>query len=176
MAAAATDVADHLHEQLVLDDRRRVLLRPLDPTDEDAYREFGSHLSATSIYYRFFTPRNTMSEQEVDHFLHVDQVNRYAIVAIDVDTAAIVGVGRYDHSAGTDEAEVAFIVADEYQGKGIATRMLTLLGAAARRAGIARLVASVLPDNHKMMAVFEASEWLADRHFEDGVLQVQLDL
>ena len=163
-------------QHLLLDDGRRVLLRALRPDDEDAYREFGSGLSATSIYLRFFTPRQTLSDSEVDHFLHVDEHDRYAVVAIDEDTRAVVGVGRYDRTAGTDEAEVAFIVADDYQNKGIASTMLLLLGVAARRAGITRLVASVLPENHKMMSVFQASEWLTDRRFEDGVVQVDLDL
>lgn len=160
----------------MLRDGRRVLLRSIEPEDDAAYRAFGYGLSATSIYYRFFTPRQSLSEAEIDHFLHVDHVARYATAAVDEETGAIVGVGRYDRLDGSDEAEVAFIIADDYQNNGIATAMLTLLGRAARQAGITRLVAAVLPDNHKMLAVFNANEWLADRRFEDGVIQVDLDL
>lgn len=167
---------DDLRQHLVLPDGRRVLLRPIRPEDEAAYRKFALLLSATSIYYRFFSPRSSLTEQEIDHFLHVDHVNRYATVALDEDAGTIVGVGRFDRLEDPDEAEVAFVVADDYQNEGIATAMLRLLGQAALEVGITRLVASVLPDNHKMLAVFHGSEWLKDRRFEEGVIEVDLDL
>jgi RimJ/RimL family protein N-acetyltransferase len=168
--------ADDLREHLALTDGRRVLLRAIAAEDDAAYRLFAQGLSAASVYYRFFSPRRTLSEQEIDHFLHVDQVDRYATVAVDEDTGAIVGVGRYDRLVDAAEAEVAFVVADDYQNEGIATAMLRLLGRAARHAGISRLVAAVLPDNLKMLAVFHASDWREQRRFEDGVIQIDLDL
>jgi RimJ/RimL family protein N-acetyltransferase len=172
---------------LDLDDGRTVHLRPLVPTDDPAYRLFAASLSAESIYYRFFSPRNTLTEREIDHFLHVDYLDRFAVVAVDGDK--IVGVGRYDRphpvessgatgdvSAAADAAEVAFVVADDYQGHGIAGEMLRVLARAARRNGITRFVASVLPDNHKMLQVFADSGWVVERHLEDGVIDIALAL
>ncbi len=159
-----------------------VRLRPIAPSDDPAYRDFALGLSAEAIYYRFFSPRKSLTEQEIDHFLHVDYVNRLAIVAV-VERAdepdapeRIVGVGRYDRMAGTTDAEVAFVIADDHRENGIATQMLRLLARAARRNGFERFVASVLPDNHKMLDVFTDSGWVIARRFEDGVIHVALSL
>ncbi len=149
-------------------------LRPITIDDDPAYREFALSLSPEAIYYRFFSPRSKLTEAEIAHFLTVDYANRLAVVAL--DAGRIVGVGRYDRVEETTDAEVAFIVADGYQGYGIASTMLRLLARAGRRHGITRLVASVLPDNKKMLGVFAASGWLVGRHFTDGVIEVVLDI
>jgi RimJ/RimL family protein N-acetyltransferase len=177
--------------ELPLADGGRVRLRPIVPEDDPAYRAFAAGLSPESVYFRFFSPRSTLTEREIEHFLHVDYVNRFAIVAVVGDE--IVGVGRYDRArvqadptqatpAGHavepaedgPDAEIAFVVTDAYQGNGIATEMLRLLGRAARDNGIQRFVAFVLPDNHKMLHLFAESGWVVDRHLEDGVIAVAL--
>jgi RimJ/RimL family protein N-acetyltransferase len=162
-----------------------VRLRPIAPSDDPAYRLFALGLSPEAIYYRFFSPRKSLTEQEIDHFLHVDYVNRFAVVAV-VDPAdavtvtgvpeRIVGVGRYDRMDASTDAEVAFVIADDYRENGIATQMLRLLRRAARRNGFDRFVASVLPDNHRMLDVFTESGWVIHRRFEDGVIHVALSL
>lgn len=157
-----------------------VQFRPLVPDDDLAYRAFAEGLSPESIYYRFFSPRNRLTEHEIDHFLHVDYVDRFAIAAVAGDR--IVAIGRYDRagaaaldlSPSRRDAEVAFVVADDYQGNGIATQLLRSLARAARPHGIERFVAAVLPDNHRMLQVFADSGWVVDRHFEDGVIQIAL--
>ncbi len=149
-------------------------LRPITHDDDPAYREFALSLSPEAIYYRFFSPRSKLTEAEIAHFLTVDYTNRLAIVAL--DAGRIVGVGRYDRVDETTDAEVAFIVNDGYQGYGIASTMLRLLARAGRRHGITRLLASVLPDNKKMLGVFASSGWLISRHFEEGVIEVALDI
>lgn len=159
--------------ELPLNGGGAITLRPLMPEDDGAYRIFAAALSPEAIYYRFFSPRNTLTEQEIEHFLNLDYHERFAVVAVDGDK--IVGVGRYDQSRHEPfDAEIAFIVAEDHQGNGIATEMLRLLALAARQNGITRFVASVLPDNHKMLQVFAESGWIVDRHFEDGVIQIAL--
>jgi len=180
------------HSELTLRDGGTVQLRPLVPEDDPAYRDFAAGLSPESIYFRFFSPRNTLTEREIEHFLHLDYVDRFAIVALHGER--IVGVGRYDRSrhetAPSDppmatqaaegplpiDAELAFVVTDDYQGNGIATEMLRLLARAARANGITRFVAQVLPDNHKMLQVFADSGWNTERHFEDGVIEIALGI
>jgi RimJ/RimL family protein N-acetyltransferase len=173
-AGPPVPVPPRLVEHVRLPDGRRVTLRPLLPGDELAYRRFTRTVSPRSQYYRFFTPRKELSEREIDHFLHVDFVDRYALVAVHGDD--VVAVARFDREPGTDEAEVAFIVRDDFQRQGIAPRLLRLLAVPARRSGIACFTATVLPDNAPMLAVFAASGWQTARHFDGEEVSVVLTL
>jgi RimJ/RimL family protein N-acetyltransferase len=71
---------------------------------------------------------------------------------------------------------VAFVISDDQQGNGIAGAMLRLLADVARRHDITRLVASVLPDNHRMLHVFDKSGWVVARRFVDGALHIVMDI
>jgi GNAT superfamily N-acetyltransferase len=162
-------------QELVLDDGRHLRLRPLEPSDERAYRRFVASLSTRSQYYRFFSPRQCLTEGEIRHFLHVDHDRREAIAVLDGDE--IVGIGRYDQVATRpSDAEVAFVVRDEYQGRGIAPRLLDELASVARPRGIRHFTATVLADNRRMLKVFARSDWLAGRRLEDGAVAVTLDI
>jgi GNAT superfamily N-acetyltransferase len=160
-----------LDEPVALPDGREIRLRALLPSDEPAYRGFVATVSARSQYYRFFSPRRSLSEQEIDHFLHVDHVDRVALVA--TDGPDIVAVARYDRDT-TDptKAEVAFIVRDDYQRQGITPRLLRHLATVARGNGMSHLVATVLPDNQAMLKVFAATGWVTSRRFEDGAIHI----
>jgi RimJ/RimL family protein N-acetyltransferase len=163
-------------EPIVLSDGRRLRLRPLLPADEAAYRRFVASISMRSQYYRFFSPRRSLTEREIDRFLHMDQVDRLALVAVD-DSGELVAVARYDRSS-TDPAaaEVAFVVRDDHQGRGLGPVLLRHLASAAAPHGITRFEATVLPDNQPMLKVFARSGWLAHRRLEDGAITVTLDL
>jgi succinyl-CoA synthetase alpha subunit/GNAT superfamily N-acetyltransferase len=101
-------------------------------------------------------------------------VDRVALVAILGDD--IIGVGRYDRWPGKDEAEVAFIVDDEHQGRGISTVMLEHLSAIARARGITRFTAEVLPDNRSMLAVFRKAGFEVRNEFSGGIVDVVFDI
>jgi RimJ/RimL family protein N-acetyltransferase len=165
-------VAPPLHREGVLRDGRAAQLRPLLRSDEAAYRTFTQTVSPESQYYRFFSPRRELSEREIEHFLHVDFVDRLAIVA--ERAGEIIAVARYDRVEDPATAEVAFIVLDSYQGQGLGLELLRLLAEGAQLQGITRFCASVLPDNYKMLRVFEKSGDVLSRRFEDGVISVEL--
>ena len=86
----------------------------------------------------------------------------------------LVGVARYDREPGTDSAEVAFVVSDEHQGRGIGTVLLEHLAAAARERGITRFVAETLAHNDQMLGVFRAAGFAERTRIEDGVVHVEL--
>src|SRR5215469_12353257 len=88
-------------------------VRPIRPDDAGRLVDFHRRLSPHSVYLRFFTFHPTLSEAEVVRFTTVDYVDRLALVATSDDR--LLAVGRFDRLPGTTEAEVAFIVADEFQ-------------------------------------------------------------
>src|SRR4029079_11894629 len=90
--------------------------------------------------------------RDVQRFTTVDYRDRVALVATIEDQ--IIGVVRYERT-GQDEAEVAFVIEDPYQGRGLGTILLEHIAQAARERGVLRFVAEVLPHNARMLEVFE---------------------
>ena len=176
---------------VLLSDGRTARLRPIRPDDGPALRSFGQKLSRETVYFRFFAPRRAISDEEISHFVTVDYRERLALVAL-VD-GELVAVARYDRvpaplrgdlptgtSSGPDqgggEAEVAFVVRDDHQGRGLGTVLLEHLASAAVARGIGRFVADVLPDNHRMIGVFRSAGFGEHVLLDSGVIQVTLEL
>ena len=180
---------------MLLSDGGTARLRAIRPDDGRALRAFGERLSTETVYFRFFAPRRRISDEEITHFVTVDYRDRLALVAV-VDEQ-IVAVARYDRSPkedchalggaaattshgsdqdGLEEAEVAFVVRDDHQGRGLGTMLLEHLASAAVARGIGRFVADVLPGNHRMIGVFRSAGF--DEHvlLDSGVIRVTLEL
>ncbi|MFC0042186.1 GNAT family N-acetyltransferase [Actinomadura rayongensis] len=166
---------DHWEADVLLTDGGTAHLRPIRSADADLLREFYTRLSPESIYYRFFSARPRLSEREIAHFTTVDHVDRVALIAtIGGRMVAVVRYERLKDRPGT--AEVAFLVEDEHQGRGLGPVLLEHIAAAARERGLTRFVASVLPDNRRMTRVFREVGYRAEQTFEDGVIELVLDL
>ncbi|MGI5288299.1 GNAT family N-acetyltransferase [Nonomuraea polychroma] len=163
----------HWEADVVLADGGTAHVRPIRPADADRLRSFYSRLSDESIYFRFFGPRPRLSDKEVERFTNVDYVNRVALIA--TIGAEMVAVIRYDRT-GPGEAEVAFLVEDAHQGRGVASVLLEHLAATARENGIERFIADVLPANMRMMGVLRQAGYTAQSQFADGVVRMTLDL
>ena len=159
---------------VVLADGGVVHLRPIRPEDGDDLLAFHAALSDRSRYFRFFSPHPRLSTSEVERFTSVDMVDRVALVAVLEGT--LVGVGRFDRRPGAPDAEVAFVVADAQQGRGIATVLLEHLAAAARERGITTFTAEVLPANRAMLNVFASVGFMSTRTFDDGVMHVDISI
>jgi GNAT superfamily N-acetyltransferase len=149
-------------------------LRPIRPDDGVRLVEFHRTLSPRSVYRRFFSAHPTLSEKEVTRFTHVDYVDRLALIALDGDR--LVAVARYEHRPGSDEAEVAFVVADEYQHRGIGTLLLEHLADAAWRRGIRSFVAETLSENREMLGVFRDVGFPVTTVSESGVSTVRFPI
>lgn len=148
-------------------------VRPIRPADADRLLAFYSRLSDESIYFRFFGPRPKLSDKEVAWFTNVDYTNRVALIAtIGTEMVAVI---RYDR-VGATEGEVAFLVEDAHQGRGVASVLLEHLAATARENGIETFIADVLPANMKMMGVLRQAGYTAQSRFADGVVRMTLDL
>ena len=145
-------------------------IRPLTPDDRDALAEFHRNQSSESVYKRYFSPKPELSDTELDHFTAVDMVDRAALVVELHDE--FTAWASYERWPGRNEAEAAFMVADDHHGQGIATLMLEHLAAIARSNGIEHFTAEVLADNRAMLAVFAKAGWPLQRNFESGVVDL----
>ena len=148
-------------------------LRPIRPSDADLLVAFYDRVSPESKYLRFFAPYPRLSNRDVKRFTEVDYLDRVALIITLGDD--MIAVGRYDRIED-DHAEVAFLIEDAHQGRGIAQLLLEHLAQAARERGITRFVAEVLPHNHRMAKVFADAGYRVSRGVEDGVLAVEFPI
>jgi GNAT superfamily N-acetyltransferase len=130
-------------------------VRPIEPADAAALARFHAHLSARSVQLRYFYPHPELGPAELTHLTCVDGLNRVAYV-VEHDSE-IIAVGRYDRLDDPCCAEVAFVVADDYQNHGLGSMLLDRLVETAKRAGIGEFKASVLAENSAMLAVFHGA-------------------
>lgn len=136
---------------LVLNDGRRVDVRPIEPTDKQALADAFGRLSTESRYRRFLGARGRLSTSTLRYFTEVDHHDHEALVAFD-PSGALVGVARYVRLAerlGT--AELAVTIADEWQSDGLGTALVALLIDRARAEGIEAFSGEVLSHNRRMV-------------------------
>ncbi|HTI23389.1 MAG TPA: GNAT family N-acetyltransferase [Kutzneria sp.] len=159
---------------VVLSDGGTVHLRPITPDDADRLLAFHGRLSERTRYFRYFGPYPRMPQRDLERFSTVDHCDRVAFVAMLGHD--IVAVGRYDRLHDTDSAEVAFVVEDPHQGRGLGSILLEHLAAAARESGLTRFVAEVLAENGQMVRVFRDAGYQIARSFEEGTLHLEFAL
>ncbi|MEU5753757.1 GNAT family N-acetyltransferase [Streptomyces sp. NPDC047829] len=172
----------HWEADVVLRDGGTARVRPITVDDAERLVSFYEQVSDESKYYRFFAPYPRLSAKDVHRFTHHDFVDRVGLAAtIGGEFIATVrydriGAGGTPASAPADEAEVAFLVQDAHQGRGVASALLEHIAAVARERGIRRFAAEVLPANTKMIKVFRDAGYTQQRSFEDGVVRLEFDL
>jgi acetyl coenzyme A synthetase (ADP forming)-like protein len=156
---------------VALRDGSTVRIRPVLAADRPAVVAFLGALSAQSMAFRFFGQPSL--EWAADWATDVDYADRYALIAATGPGQEVIAHGAYVRT-GPDRAEVAFTVADEWQGSGIATIMLAHLALAADAHGIEIFTAQVLPANHRMIEVFRDSGFPLALHSGEGLIEVEL--
>jgi acetyltransferase len=149
-----------------LNDGTVVTLRPIRPEDATMEREFVACLSERSLHFRFMHVIRDLSPEMLAQFTRIDYDREMAIVALHEAAGQTreIGVARYVICPDGESCEFALVVADAWQGKGLGTRLLTVLAAAARRHGLKQVLGEVLPDNIGMLTLcrnfgFEISPW-----------------
>ncbi|WP_329269971.1 bifunctional acetate--CoA ligase family protein/GNAT family N-acetyltransferase [Streptomyces sp. NBC_01451] len=172
----------HWEADVVLRDGGTARVRPITADDADRLVSFYEQVSDESKYYRFFAPYPRLSAKDVHRFTHHDFVDRVGLAAtVGGEFIATVRYDRIDAeglpaSGPAHEAEVAFLVQDAHQGRGVASALLEHIAAVARERGIRRFAAEVLPANSKMIKVFTDAGYTQKRSFEDGVVRLEFDL
>jgi acetyl coenzyme A synthetase (ADP forming)-like protein len=158
---------------VILRDGSTLRLRPPQAADAGALEEFFSGLSEHSFYLRFHGVRR-VDRRLVEHFLDPDWRDRGVLVGVAAEQ--IVAVAEFMRLRDERSAEVAFAVADEFQARGIGTRLLEQLAQRAAAAGIERFVAEVLPENQAMLKVFQDAGFDVVRELESGEIEVRFPI
>ena len=148
-------------------DGSSVTVRPIAPTDSLALNDFHERCSDRTHYRRFFSSAKHLQPDMLDRFVNVDHDDREALVAV-LDSR-VIAVARYDRLPDRSAAEVAFVVQDEYQGKGLATMLLYQLADLAAARAIVQFRAETLAENTDMQGVFRNSGYPvhSNRHADD---------
>jgi len=158
---------------VVVADGGTVHLRPITPADADALVQFHAGLSMRTRYLRYFSAYPTIPPRDLFRFSHVDHVNRVALAAW--LGGEIIAVGRFD-TIETGLAEVAFVVADAHQGRGIGSVLLEHLVEIGRELRLLRFEAIVLAENRAMVRVFLDAGFEATRRLEGNEVSLRFDI
>ena len=159
----------------------RVTIRAVRPDDREMIARAFRQLDRESVYTRFFSYKNELSAAELARLDTMDFTREVMLVVTTRigEDEIVIGSARYvahDTADGALAAEVAFAVEEDYQGLGIAGRLLTHLIGIARGFHIVRFEAEVLAENKAMLAVFARAGLSMRRRREAGVVHVELAL
>lgn len=156
-----------------LQDGITVRLRSIRPEDERELTALYSRLSPESSYQRFFTVMRRLPPDWAHILANVDYERRMALVAVGAGDQ-LIAVARYDYDEAADEAEIALVVQDRWQGKGLGTILLTELLTYAEAKGIRRFRAYVLAENRRMLRLLARLTDMLERNTERGVTSLLL--
>lgn len=134
-----------------LHDPGQVQLRPLEPADREQLVRLFHRLSPESVYRRFLSPLHEPSEVGLARLLDIDHLDREAVAA--VAGGDVVGIARYFRAGGSTTADLAVLVEDAWQGRGISLLLIGRLGQLARSRGITRFSATILSENRPAISM-----------------------
>jgi acyl-CoA hydrolase/RimJ/RimL family protein N-acetyltransferase len=154
----------------------KILLRPVKMSDEPILKDFFYSLSDRSTYRRFISTRQDMTHERLQNFVIIDYTREMVILAVveHLQKEIVVGVAQYGKQEQSHAAEVAIVVSDDYQNKGIGTELLSYVTFLARKEGLLGFTAEVLMENRPMLHLFEKMGFIIERHSSAGVYELRL--
>jgi len=166
-ASPSNNSLDKYETAVILKDGSTLHLRPIRQDDEERLLAFFYRMSPHTIYLRFHHVLTNLPKEEARRFCTVDYDNTFALVATLGEEAEekIIAVGRYARLPKRDAAELALVVEDAYQGRGIGTHLLEQIASIAREKGIRRFEAEVLVENEEIMKVLKDSGFQIAKEF-----------
>jgi GNAT superfamily N-acetyltransferase len=169
---------EELEHYDTLHDGTEIFFRPVKPTDEPALTEMLYSLSIASVEKRYFTHTKRFPHQDVQRLTNLDYNQDLAIVGVVPGPCGedIVAIAQYFLDPKTKAAEVAFIVQDEWQDKGMGTFLLNYLTKIAKRNGVKSFYATVLPTNKAMLNIFYNTGYKVKTDFDGSSYTIRYDL
>jgi RimJ/RimL family protein N-acetyltransferase len=147
-------------------------LARLERSDGEALRRLFYRLSPATVYRRFHSPIARPEQAQPARLLDIDHHDREAVIA--VVEGEIVGVARYARWTGTDAADLAIVVADDWQRQGLGTRMLSGLADLALSSGIQSFTATIQGDNRPALGLMRRFRPSARSTFSQGLIEMTL--
>jgi len=157
---------------IVCPDGRRLRLRPIQASDAPRLVALHERLSAHTLYQRYFSVLRRLPSRWAQQLANADHEGRDALVVEEgpPESPALVAVGCYEPTADPGTVEVAFVVADRWQGQGVGTALFRELLRVAESRGIRRCRAYVLADNARMVDLISRFATVHTRSLDQGVL------
>ncbi|HSB34513.1 MAG TPA: GNAT family N-acetyltransferase [Nitrospirota bacterium] len=154
----------------------RLMLRPVKMSDEHLLKDFFYSLSNDSMYKRFISIRQDMHHDRLQPFVVIDYTREMVILAVlqEKEREMIVGMAQYIIDENSHTAEVAFVVRDDHQGKGIGAELLKYVTYIARKSGLLGFTAAVLMENRNMLQLFEKMGFFIEKHAEAGMYDLKM--
>jgi RimJ/RimL family protein N-acetyltransferase len=167
----------YMKTKFLLKDGTEIDFRPIHPTDEPRMRDLLYDLSQETIYYRFMSHQEKFGQRQIQNFVYLDHRKDVAIIGTLPEAYGdeIIVVGRYYLDEHTNRAEVAFVVRDEWQNRGLGTFVFRHLVNIAKANGITGFTAEVLRNNNRMQAIFNHSDCNTTSNIEEGVYSFIMD-
>lgn len=164
--------------RIILRDGQSLKVRPITHADKEKLKDLFYRLNPQTRYLRFGYMKTYISDQELDYFTVADPPATYAYVALtgEEKEERIVAVGQWFLSTDGRTAEIAFVVEDTIQVRGIGTALLEQLAEAAAKYRIKRFIARVLPENTRMLGVFEDSGFSITKRIYEGAYELIFNL
>ena len=153
-----------------------LMLRPVRISDEPLLKEFFYSLSDQTIYKRFMSIRTDMPHERLQEFVVIDYSKEMVILAVRQDgpKEIVLGVGQYGINEQNHTAEVALVVRDDYQNKGIGKVLLKYLTELAKKQGLLGFTAEVFVDNVPMLHLFSEMGFEMEKQAEAGIYSLRM--
>ncbi len=173
--AASPELRERVRRDHVFKGGLKCHIRVIKPTDEAMIRDLFYHLSEGSVYFRYFSPRRSMPHSNLQQYVHVGEDQGLSLVVTlgPRENRRILAEARYMLETGSDHAEVAFMVAEDYHGKGIASYLLNYMLEIAKERGLKGFQADVLVSNLPMVKVFDKLPFKCRKSISDGVITMK---
>jgi GNAT superfamily N-acetyltransferase len=147
------------------------------PESRERLRDGFEHWSEEWRYRRFTGFRKSLSERELERLTELDHHDHEALAARDPATGYSIGIARYERlPARPGVAEAAIAVADEWQGRGVASVLLRALAERAREEGIESFLATMLRDNRRVVDLFARLGPLRAERMDQGTIEIEVEL
>jgi RimJ/RimL family protein N-acetyltransferase len=153
-----------------------VRFRAIKPSDEEEMRRLFYRFSDEAVYYRYFSPIKTMPHTRMQEYVNVDYRRTMSVVGVlgQAGDGPIIAEARYVQEEDGAFADIAFVVDEEYQGRGIASFLLSLLTRVAKQGGFQGFTAIVLASNKSMLKVFEKAPLAIEARVASGVYELKM--
>jgi acyl-CoA hydrolase/GNAT superfamily N-acetyltransferase len=170
------DYPEHLEALRTTKGGVMLKFRPVRISDEPLLKDFFYSLSDKSIYRRFISSRKDMPHERLQEFVVVDYTREMIVLAVveEDEREHVVGLGQFGIHEESHTAEVAFVVRDDWQNRGIGKELLGYLTLLARKLGLLGFTAEVLAENKPMLYLFESAGFDITRHTDGGVCELKM--